>query len=212
MTLETDRRWRDHYDRTASRYDWRELLWSLLLGYSDRRERRKLVARLELTPGQRLLEVSAGTGGNLSLAAGRLGREGRMVGLDISIGMLRRCQRKLAGSIPGVDLVGGDAAHLPFADGAFDAVLHFGAISLFSDKKTALAEMVRVARPGARVVIGDVGLPPRKRGSLRRRLILRVNPRYGHKPPTELIPADAKDLHLSWFMADTCYLIDFVKP
>jgi ubiquinone/menaquinone biosynthesis C-methylase UbiE len=165
-----------------------------------------------LTPGQRLLEVSAGTGSNLSLAAGRLGREGRMAGLDISIGMLRQCQRKLAGSIPGVDLVGGDAAHLPFADGAFDAVLHFGAISMFSDKKTAVAEMVRVATAGAREVFGVVVLPPHKRGSLRRRLFLRVNHRYGQAPPTQFIPADATDLHLSWFMAGTCYLIDFVKP
>lgn len=209
---EADRRWRGHYDRTASRYDWKELLWSLLLGYSDRRERRKLVDLLELRAGQRLLEVSVGTGSSVELAVERLGRGGEMVGLDISIGMLRECQQKLTYSAARVDLVVGEAAHLPFASDVFDAVLHFGAISLFGDKKTAIAEMVRVARPGARVVIGDVGLPPGKRNSLRRRLILRFNPRYGHEPPMKLIPPEVKDLHLTWFKNDTCYLIDFVTP
>ncbi len=209
---ETDRRWRDHYDRTATRYDWKEVLWSLLLGYSDRRERRKLVDRLELRAGQRLLEVSVGTGSSLRLAVERLGRGGEMVGLDISRGMLRECQQKLSYSAAKVDLVVGEAAHLPLASDVFDAVLHFGAISLFGDKKTAIAEMVRVARPGARVVIGDVGLAPDKRKSLRRRLILRFNPRYGHEPPMKLLPSHVKDLHLTWIKNDTCYLIDFVTP
>ena len=52
--------WRDHYNRTAGMYDWKESLWSLLLGYSDHGERQKLVRLLQLKPGQHLLEVSVG--------------------------------------------------------------------------------------------------------------------------------------------------------
>jgi len=210
----TERRWRDHYDRIARAYDWRERIWSLLWGISDTKERRKLVGTLQLKPGQRLLEVSVGTGSNLPLAAEGVGPTGRLVGLDISIGMLMQCQRKVARHRLSVDLIEGEAAQLPVADSAFDAVLHFGAISYFDDKhkKMAIDEMVRVTIPGGRIVISDVGLPPDKRKSLRSRLRLRVNPRHADLPPMELIPPDAKELSLTWYRRDTCYLIDFVKP
>ena len=210
---ETERRWRDHYDRIARRYDWREWVWSLLWGISDRKERRKLVGRLELKPGQRVLEVSVGTGSNLPLAAEAVGPTGRLVGLDISIGMLRQCQRKIARHGLSSDLIEGEAAQLPLADNAFDAVLHFGAISYFSDqdKKMAIDEMVRVARAGARIVVADVGQHPDKRRSLPSRLRLWVNPRHADRPPMGLLPTNAKELNLTWFRRDTCYLIDFVK-
>lgn len=203
--------WRDHYNRTAGMYDWKESLWSLLLGYSDHRERQKLVRLLQLKPGQRLLEVSVGTGTNLELAAD--GVSGlKMVGLDISIGMLLQCWKKLTRHGLRADLVEGEAARLPFEDDVFDAVLHFGGISQFGDKKAAIDEMVRVARPGARIVVGDVGLGGENRESLRGKLLLRVNSRYASQPPLESIPPAANDLHVNWFRGDTCYLIDFVKP
>ena len=206
-----ERAWRDHFNRTARSYDWKERLWGLLLGYSDDRSRRELVGRLELKAGQRVLEVSTGTGTNLLLAAGDLGPGGSMVGADISVEMLRLCRGKLARYRHRADVVVSDAARLPFASDSFDAVLHFGAVSMFSDKKAAIDEMVRVARPGARLVIGDVGLLPAKRQSVRSRLVLRVNGRYAEKPPLELIRPHAANLSLTWFRNGTCYLINFTK-
>jgi len=201
--------WRDHYNRSAGRYDAKEWLWGVLLGYSDREERRKLVARLELEPGQRLLEVSAGTGSSLVEAAAS-GRDAKLVGADISSGMLGQCRRKLAARGVPADLVESDATHLPFKSGVFDAVLHFGAISMFPDKKTAINEIVRVARPGARIVIGDVGVSP-ERGGLRRALLLKANPRYGERPATDLIAPHTTEHRVSWFRNDTCYVIEFTK-
>jgi len=208
---ESDRRWRDFYNRWARMYDWGLRVSSLLMGFSDTRERRKLVSRLELKPGQRVVEVSVGTGSNLSLVAEGVGPGGRLVGLDISIGMLRQCQKKLRRRSLRADLIEGEAAHLPFADHVFDGVLHFGGINEFGDKKKAIEEMMGAARPGARIVISDEGLRPDKRHSLRNRLLLRLNPLYAHEPPMELIPPQAQDLHLTWFRGDGCYLIDFVK-
>lgn len=208
---ESDRRWRDFYDRWARMYDWGMRVSSLLRGFSDTGERRKLVSRLQLEPGQRVLEVSVGTGSNLPLVAEGVGLSGRLVGLDISIGMLRQCQKKLRRRRLRVELVEGEAAHLPFADGLFDGVLHFGGINEFGDKKTAIDEMMRVAKPGARIVISDEGLPLDRRVSLRHRLLLRLNPLYAHQPPMQLIPPQAKDVHLTWFRGDGCYLIDFAK-
>lgn len=209
---ESDRRWRDFYDRWAPRYDWSIRIWALLAGFSDSKERRRMVSRLDLEPGQRVLEVSVGTGSNLPLMAENTGPGGRLVGLDISVGMLRQCEKKLRRQRLSAELIEGEAAHLPFADDGFDAVLHFGGINEFGDKKTSIEEMMRVAKPGAKIVIGDEGLNPNKPVSFRNRLLSRINPLYAHQPPMDLIPPQAKDVHLTWFRGDRCYLIDFVQP
>jgi ubiquinone/menaquinone biosynthesis C-methylase UbiE len=54
-----------------------------------------------------------------------------------------------------VDLFLGTAEALPFETGTFDSVLHIGGINFFSGKKQAIDEMIRVARPGTRIVIAD---------------------------------------------------------
>ena len=56
-THESDLHWRDFYDRWAPRYDWALRIWALLAGFSDANERWKMVSRLELKPGQRVLEA-----------------------------------------------------------------------------------------------------------------------------------------------------------
>jgi ubiquinone/menaquinone biosynthesis C-methylase UbiE len=210
--VDAEQRWRDHYNRIAGQYDLKESLWALLLGYSMAQERRRLVGSLELKPGQRVLEVSTGTGDSFVLVAASLGSEGRAVGADISIEMLRQCRKKLERKHLGANLVESDAEHLPFRDDAFDAVLHFGAITLFGDEKAAIDEMVRVAKPGARVVIGDVGVSPRRRGSLRGKVAVWVNARYGEEPPMQFVAQHASEARLTWFRNETCYLIDFAKP
>lgn len=208
---ETERRWREHYNRTARSYDRKEWLWGVLLGYSDRGERRKLMDRLDIKPEQRLLEVSVGTGGNLAAAAAGPLSRARLTGADISVGMLRTCRENLKACNLSADLIEGDAAHLPLRSDVFDALLHFGAISQFGDKKAAISEMVRVVKPGARVVIGDVGVQPDKRRSLRARLVLRANPRYAASPPIDLLPRNISDVQVEWIRNNTCYIMQFVK-
>ncbi len=207
----TVRRWRDHYNRTARSYDRKEWLWGVLLGYSDMQERRRLVHLLCLRPGDRLLEVSAGTGTNLALAARAVSSPVRMTAQDISVGALRICRDKLRRQGEAVDLAESDAAYLPFRSNAFNAVLSFGGISQFGDTKRAIDEMVRVTKPGGRVVIGDVGIRPERRGSLRSRLALWVNSRYTIEPPTDLLPPGTAELQVDWFRNDTCYLLHCVK-
>lgn len=197
---ESDRRWREFYDGWAPRYDWGIGLGALLRGFSDTAERRKLIDRLSLRPGHRVLEVSVGTGANLPLVAEKMGGHGTMVGLDISSGMLRQCEKKLKRKGLNATLIEGEAAHLPFPDEGFDAVLHFGGVNEFSEKKQAIDEMVRVAKPGAKIVIGDEGLNPNKPVSLRNKLLSRLVPLYHHGPPTDLLPPQAKDLQVAWFL------------
>lgn len=141
-----------------------------------------------------------------------MGGDSRIVGLDISPAMLRRCRDKLRANDVEAELVLGEAAHLPFREGACDAVFHHGGIAEFGDRKGAIDEMARVARPGGRVVICDPGTPTDRTLSLASRLLLRFQPEYDRPPPVDLLPEDAKDVRLSWIHGGGWYVIEFVKP
>jgi len=209
---ESERRSRDYYERRAPVYDLANRVASLLRGAPDVRERRKTVRRLNLKPGQRVLEVSVGTGSNLPLMADHLGLEGGMVGLDISSAMLRQCRRKLRPQRVKADLVLGEASHLPFREGAFDTVFHHGGLAEFGDRRGAIEDMFRVARPGAKIVICDAGVPADRRPSLMNRFLLRFQPIYDKEPPVDLVPAAARDVQLSWFRGGGWYMIEMTKP
>jgi demethylmenaquinone methyltransferase / 2-methoxy-6-polyprenyl-1,4-benzoquinol methylase len=92
--------------------------------------------------------------------AQRAGPTGDVVGADFSDGMLARARAKAAG-LAGVRFEHADALALPYADGSFDAAtVGFGARN-FGDLERGLAEMVRVVRPGGRVVVLEITTPTR---------------------------------------------------
>ena len=139
------------FDGVARRYD----LTNTVLSFAqDRRWRRRTRQVLQLRPGDRVLDLAAGTG--VSTAA--LARSGaRAVACDFSLGMLRagRAVRKRRQ----VPFVAGDATCLPFADAAFDAATISFGLRNVSDTGAALREIARVVRPGGRLVICEFSRP-----------------------------------------------------
>ena len=139
------------FDGVAKRYD---LTNSVLSFAQDRRWRRKTREALALRPGQRVLDVAAGTG----VSTAELARSGASaVASDFSFGMLSagkgRSDRR---SLP---FVAADALQLPFADGIFDAVtISFGLRNIV-DVPAALAEFARVTKPGGRLVVCEFSTP-----------------------------------------------------
>ena len=93
----------------------------------------------------------------------------------------------------------------------FDAVLHFGGINTFGEKERAIAEMVRVAKPGAKIVIGDEGLAPGKEKTWFGRRLLKMNTLFANKPPVDLLPENVEDFNLRWIWRGTFYVMDFRK-
>ena len=209
---ESDRRSRIFYERRARFNDLQMRVASLLQGVWEPSERRKFVTQMELTPGQRVLEVAVGTGSNLALIANDVGPKGRLTGLDLSYAMLRQSTRKCWRLGLRADLIEAEASQLPVAGNTFDVVLHFGGIKDFGNKKKALEEMIRVARRGGKVIISEKCVPPDKRSSLRGRLLLRLDPLLAHEPPLDLVPPTVSDIHCSWFWNKTAYMISFTKP
>jgi len=80
---------------------------------------------------------------------------GEIIGLDISLGQLKRCRDYVAHRGWNVQLDLGNAEGLPYQDNTFDGVFHIGGINFFNDKQKAIEEMIRVAKSGARILIAD---------------------------------------------------------
>lgn len=97
----------------------------------------------------RLLDVAIGAGLTVPFAPDSC----EIFGIDVSIQQLNDCKRDHAER--GLKLVLGEAESLPFADNAFDNLLSFGAINYFNDPLKSLQEMVRVTKPGGRIVVTD---------------------------------------------------------
>jgi ubiquinone/menaquinone biosynthesis C-methylase UbiE len=71
------------------------------------------------------------------------------------MGMLKRCRKRLGPQAATVLLVQANAERLPFGDRVFDVVLHVGGINFFDQPAVAVREMLRVAKPGARILVAD---------------------------------------------------------
>ena len=109
-----------------------------------------VIAAARIRAGQRVLDVACGTGIVARHAAAAVEPGGSVAALDLNPGMIA-VARRLA---PGIDFHEGTAEALPFAAGAFDAVVSQFGLMFFSDRRRALREMARVLAPGGRVAIG----------------------------------------------------------
>jgi demethylmenaquinone methyltransferase / 2-methoxy-6-polyprenyl-1,4-benzoquinol methylase len=136
----------------SARYD---LLNHLLSVGIDQRWRRKVTSLLPVTSGGRILDVACGTG-DLAFTLANI-TEARVVGTDFCRPMLEVAQRK--GVNKAVTFVEGDALHLPFPDHSFEGVtIAFGLRNLSSFER-GLTELLRVTKPGGRVVVLEFSRP-----------------------------------------------------
>jgi demethylmenaquinone methyltransferase/2-methoxy-6-polyprenyl-1,4-benzoquinol methylase len=142
------------FDRIAGVYD---LMNSLMTAGLHHRWRRRAVDLARVGSGDNVLDVASGTGDLAIELAARVGAGGSVIGSDFSEQMLDRARVKA----PQLEWVQANALALPYEDDLFDAVtVGFGARN-FSDLDAGLAEMVRVTRPGGRVVVLEITTPTR---------------------------------------------------
>lgn len=178
------------YNFYAPLYDLNErVMGKLLVGVDMIKGRKEIVSKLGLKPGMRVLEVSPGPGVFQKFLRNEIGDNGDLVALDLSIGMLRQCQKR--NHKLNIHLVHGNAQHLPFADNSFDALFHFGGVNLFNDPDKAISEFIRVTKKDGIVSWGDEGFSPNYKNERRKKIMLRVNP--GFSKPRPEIPDSVYD-------------------
>jgi len=105
--------------------------------------------------GDRLLDVGCGTGDVVRALAGLVGSRGTVVGIEPSATMLDEARRRTAESTLHVDFSSGDIAQLDFDDATFDGVICERVFQHLDRPRAALAELVRVTRPGGQIIVVD---------------------------------------------------------
>jgi ubiquinone/menaquinone biosynthesis C-methylase UbiE/uncharacterized protein YbaR (Trm112 family) len=205
--------------RFARMYDWFSWGYRLFskiafayIGMDEESGRREITDRLDPHSG-RVLEVSIGPGVNLPYLVNRAD-VGEVFGLDISLGQLQRCQNYVTEKGWDVDLFLGNGEQLPFRDEVFDGVFHVGGINFFNNKKSAIDEMIRVARPGARIFIAD---ETEKGAQGYEKFIPGFKKSFGGKrskivAPVELVPANMLETRLFDVWRGWLYCIESRKP
>ncbi|HQR28423.1 MAG TPA: demethylmenaquinone methyltransferase, partial [Nocardioides sp.] len=137
------------FDAVARRYDLTNDVLSL---GQDRRWRRDVIDAVDPRPGERILDLAAGTGTSSQPFADR---GAVVVPCDFSLGMLQVGKR----ARPDLPFTAGDGTRLPFADDTFDAVtISFGLRNIV-DPLAGLRELRRVTRPGGRLVVCEFSHP-----------------------------------------------------
>ena len=138
------------FDDVAARYDFTN---DVLSAGNAALWRIATVRAIDPQPGEKILDIAAGTG----TSSAAIAKKGATVtALDLSAGMLEVGRTRH----PEIEFVLGDAEALPFPDDTFDAVTISFGLRNVNDPIQALAEMVRVLKPGGRVVVCEFSTPP----------------------------------------------------
>ena len=175
--------------------------------------RERLIARLSLKKGDKVLVTGAGAGNDLPYLVRALSGTGQIYAQDIAKEMLLSGVARYGSALNNADIElhfsVSDAMNLPFNDNFFDAAYHFGGINLFPDIGKGISEMNRVVKAGGTVVIGDEGIAPWLTETDFGKMLINNNKLYECKPPMPQIPPTARSVELTWELSNCFYVIKF---
>ena len=157
-SAEKARRIKGVFDSVASRYD---IMNDLMSGGLHRLWKRFAAARADIRRGHVVLDLAGGTGDLTRVFADQVGDSGHVVLADINTSMLREGRSRLidAGVAGNLSIAQVDAERLPFSSGSFDCVTIAFGLRNVTDKAAALASMLRVLKPGGKLLILEFSKP-----------------------------------------------------
>ncbi|MDP4145474.1 MAG: methyltransferase domain-containing protein [Bacillota bacterium] len=195
------------YNSFAPFYELGQKVYYSFFG-GEEKARNDYLKYLNIKEGDKVLEVSVGTGANIRF----LPRSAQYFGLDISLGQLKQCSKNSEKYGLNIELFWGNAEYLPFRDEAFDVVYHIGGINFFNNKKKAIEEMIRVSKKGTKLLIADETEKVAKfyekipyfRGPFKNR-------EGTISAPVDLLPENVKDIKVTEIRKGTLYCLEFIK-
>jgi ubiquinone/menaquinone biosynthesis C-methylase UbiE len=191
------------YDRFSAFYDLATQGYALLKSGNEKKRIMQYLSLLNINDGDRVIEISIGTGRNIK----HLNPNAEYYGVDISLGMLKRCQRKMRRLKREITLIQAEAEFLPIKDESFDVVFSAGGFNFFNDPGKAVIEMLRIAKNGAQFLITDE--------TEKLRLKYSKNKFYKGNEiinPIEYLPYSCKDIEYKEICDGDLYALTFQKP
>ncbi|MEK9593055.1 MAG: bifunctional demethylmenaquinone methyltransferase/2-methoxy-6-polyprenyl-1,4-benzoquinol methylase UbiE [Luminiphilus sp.] len=146
------------FDSVASRYD---LMNDLMSGGIHRLWKRFTIELCAVRPGQTILDIAGGTGDLAARFSRLVGQDGKVILADINAAMLEVGRDRLIdkGASDNIEVVQADAQYLPFADNSIDCITIAFGLRNVTDKAVALQSMLRVLRPGGRLLVLEFSKP-----------------------------------------------------
>lgn len=199
------------FAKESGEYDDYHYLTYKLFKSNEDDVRNSIIDKLHIDgkKGIRVLELSAGTGRDSVLIKKRIAEGSELHVQDISLDMLKVLKNKFKSGQ--VIITQSNAEALPYPAQYFDAIYSYGGVgmSLYSDVKAQMKEIIRVTKPGARVVIAGRGLAPWLYDTEFGRILIDYNKHYMNNFSLEDIPVEARNVNLSWILHGVVYCMEF---
>jgi ubiquinone/menaquinone biosynthesis C-methylase UbiE len=197
------------YDKIAPYYNISQKIYFLLKFGSERKFRMQFLNELTIKDTDRVLETSTGVADNFKY----LNNKAEYTGVDISLKMLGQARKNAKRWRITSTFVHCEAENLPFKDHYFDVVFHCGGLNYYNDKQKAILEMIRVAKPGTKIVIVDETQKLVK-DNYQKNPVLKGHFADAAKAciPLQLIPEGMLNIKSEIICNDTIYKISFTTP
>jgi len=191
------------YDRFAGFYDTATKFYAFLKNGNEKKRVMQYLSLLDIKDGDRVIEISIGTGRNIKY----LNSKADFFGVDISIEMLKQCQKKMKRLKREITLIQAEAEFLPIKDESFDVVFSAGGFNFFNNPGKAVNEMLRIAKSGTKILLTDETEKLRSKFS--------KNEFYSNihvKRPTDYLPEYCQNIEYKEICNGDLYVLTFNKP
>ncbi|MGA1978238.1 MAG: class I SAM-dependent methyltransferase [Bacteroidales bacterium] len=191
------------YDRFSGFYDIATRTYALLKNGNEKKRIMQYLSLIDVKDSDRVVEISIGTGRNIV----HLNPNAEYWGVDISLGMMKRCMKKMKRLDREITLIQAEAESLPLKDESFDVVFSAGGFNFFNDPGKAVNEMLRIAKPGVKILITDETEKLRLKYS--KYEFYKANK---VKNPSEYIPEFCRKIEYKEICNGDLYALTFEKP